>query len=205
MTLSAGERPGHLRRNRMARVAGLALLGLGLTHLVTATTGPDLNQLMQRMALRPHAHAAFTERHYLALLAGPLETSGELFFDAPDRLEKRTLVPKQESLVLEQDTLTIRRGRRHYQLQLQEYPQLAAVVDCVRATLAGDLAALQRAYALQFEVTAEGWQLRLVPQDQRLAAMVKEIRIAGLQDDVRSVEIKQGNGDHSTLLIHALN
>ena len=37
-------------------------------------------------------------------------SSGELFYDAPDRLEKRTLTPSAESLVLDHGVLTAQRG-----------------------------------------------------------------------------------------------
>ncbi len=44
---------------------------------------------------------SFVEQHFLALLKRPVESSGELIYDAPDRLEKRTIEPRPETLVLE--------------------------------------------------------------------------------------------------------
>jgi hypothetical protein len=36
-----------------------------------------------------------------------LESSGELSFDAPDRLEKRTIKPRPDALLLDGDKLTV--------------------------------------------------------------------------------------------------
>ena len=186
----------------------VALLSVLTGCLEAAGTDEALARLMQQMALRQHDHVAFVERNYLQILERPLESSGELFYDAPDRLEKRTLAPKPESLVLDKGTVTIRRGRRQYALALRDYPQLAPLVDSVRATLAGDLAALQRSYFLQFETTASEraseWTLILVPRDAHPGALIRQIRIAGARDRIHTVEISHQDGDHSELAIHAL-
>ena len=190
----------------------VALLSVLAGCLEAAATDEALARLMQQMALRQHDHVAFVERNYLQILERPLESSGELFYDAPDRLEKRTLAPKPESLVLNKGTVTIRRGRRQYALALRDYPQLAPLVDSVRATLAGDLAALQRSYYLQFETTASEraseqaseWTLILMPRDANLGALIRQIRIAGARDRIHTVEISHQDGDHSELAIHAL-
>src|SRR3984893_4958541 len=62
-----------------------------------ATEAPatqDLDKLMGLLAQRQHGHVTFVEEHFLAVLDRPVESSGELLYDAPDHLEKRTLKPK---------------------------------------------------------------------------------------------------------------
>ena len=59
-----------------------------------ATEAPstqDLDKLMGLLAQRQHGHVTFVEEHFLAVLDRPVESSGELLYDAPDHLEKRTL------------------------------------------------------------------------------------------------------------------
>ena len=100
---------------RSAFLIGLLALLMGPLGLATgaarAASG-DLDELMRALAQRRHGKVEFVEQHFLALLSRPVESSGELIYDAPDRLEKRTLEPKPESLLLVGDELTIRRGRR---------------------------------------------------------------------------------------------
>jgi outer membrane lipoprotein-sorting protein len=163
-----------------------------------------LSELMTQLAQRQHGHAAFVETQFIALLKHPLESTGELFYDAPDRLEKRTLAPKPESLVLDKDTLKIRRGTRQYSFSLRAYPQIGPYIESIRATLAGNLAALESTYALKFDTGADRWTLELVPRDARLVAMIKRIQIAGSRDSIRTIEILRADGDRSVMTISEL-
>ncbi len=171
---------------------------------VARSAEPELEQLMQQLAERRHGHATFVERQFIKVLDRPLESSGELFYDAPDRVEKRTLLPKPASLVLEQGTLTIRRGKQAYVLAVRDYPQFAPFIDSIRATLAGDLAALERSYEISYAGAAAGWTLGLVPREAALARVVVRIRIAGAGDQVREVTIERGDGGRSVMTIKEL-
>ncbi|MHB8534837.1 MAG: LolA-related protein [Sulfuricaulis sp.] len=164
----------------------------------------DIDQLMRGLAQTRSDHARFVEKKSIAMLDRPVESSGELFYTAPDHLEKRTIKPKPESMTVDGGTLVIERGRKKHQLQLQDYPELAAFIDSIRGTLAGDRKALERHYRLSLEGTAEHWTLQLLPLDEKMLAVVKRIRIAGVRDVVRSVEITQSDGDSSLMLIEKL-
>ena len=59
----------------------------------------DLDQLMRDLAQTRSGHASFVEKKSIAMLDKPVESSGELFYSAPDHLEKRTLKPKPESMI----------------------------------------------------------------------------------------------------------
>lgn len=161
----------------------------------------DLDRVMDLLAQRKHGHVTFVEEHFISMLDRPLESSGELLYQAPDRLEKRTLEPKPESLILEHDVLTVRRGRRTYVLDMRNYPQIVPLIDSIRATLAGDRAALERIFKVGFEGALDRWTLSLTPLDARVARSVKQIRIEGARDSVHTVEIQQADGDHSLLTI----
>jgi outer membrane lipoprotein-sorting protein len=166
--------------------------------------GWDIDQLMRDLAQTRSGRASFVEKKSIAMLDKPVESSGELFYSAPDRLEKRTLKPKAESMILDQGTLVIERGRQKNRLQLQDYPELAAFIDSIRGTLAGDRKALERNYRLSLDGTAEHWTLQLLPVDEKMQAVVKRIRIAGVRDEVRSIEIVQADGDSSLMLVEKL-
>jgi hypothetical protein len=158
---------------------------------------------MSALAQRKHGHVTFVEKKYLALLDRPVESSGELLYDAPDRLEKKTLKPKPESLVLEGGTVSAQRGRHHYVLDLKQYPQVIPFIESIRATLAGDRAALEQVFKVDFTGSFDHWTLGLVPRDPKLAQTVKEIHIEGEKDVIHSVEIREADGDRSLLTIGA--
>jgi Outer membrane lipoprotein carrier protein LolA-like len=163
----------------------------------------DLQRLMSLLAQRRHGEVRYAEKDYLSVLEGPLKSSGVLIYDAPGHLEKRTLEPKRESLVLDHGVVTIHRGKRTYHFDLSAYPQVAPYVDAIRATMAGDLGALEHVFKVTFAGSLAHWELGLVPLDEKVARGVRRIRIAGAQTDVESVEIDKPNGDRSVMTMGA--
>jgi outer membrane lipoprotein-sorting protein len=161
----------------------------------------DLQQLMDSLARNKSGRATFVETKHISMLDRPIESSGELLFTAPDRLEKRTLKPKPESMIVQGGELSIERGGRQYRVQLQAQPQLAAFIDSIRGTMAGDRQSLERNYRLELQGTQQAWVLQLVPRDNQMRGVIRQIRISGAQDQVKSVEISQADGDSSLMLI----
>ena len=179
------------------------LLAIGLA--APAAAAPlGLGQLMEALAASPHGTATFTEKKYISFLEQPVESSGTLRFVAPARLEKNTLKPTAESLVLDGAVLTLERGKRKQVLQLKDYPEIAGMIESIRATLAGDLRALEKVYRLNLQGTTARWTLVLEPLDPRVARMVTRIRMDGAQAEVRTVEIQQAGGDYSVMTIQAM-
>lgn len=194
------------QRTPVGRVRGLAAALITLaTGLALATVCPsvfaawDLQQLMDALALNKSGRASFVETKYIAMLDQPVESSGELLYTAPDRLEKRTLKPKPEAMIVIGGELSIERGRQKFRVQLQAYPELAAFIDSIRGTLAGDRKALERHFILGLEGAAERWTLQLQPIDAGMLAVIRRIRISGAGDQVDSVEITQSDGDRSLM------
>ena len=123
------------------------------------------------------------------------------FDDAPDRLEKRTLEPRPEDLVLEHGMLSVERDHHRHSVSLHDFPQAVPYVESLRATLAGDRAALARYFTVQFSGTLGSWTLALTPADAVLKRSVQHILITGERDRIRTVQIRQSDGDTSTLTI----
>ena len=165
----------------------------------------NLEALMHRLARQTSGAATFVEHKHLAILDAPVESSGELRYRAPDRLEKITREPRFESLVLEGDVLAVEREGRKHTVRLTDYPQAAAFVDSIRATLAGDRAALECTYALDLAGSRDAWTLSLLPRDPKMAELVLRITIAGHGEQLRRIEILQADGDRSVMDIVAMD
>jgi Outer membrane lipoprotein carrier protein LolA-like len=188
---------------RRARVvlAVTAVLACMAGTQIAGAADTDLDRLMNLLAQRKHGHVTYVEEHFLSMLDRPVESSGELLYDAPDRLEKRTLRPKRETLILEHGVLTAQRGRRTYVLDTRDYPQIVPLIDSIRAALAGDRSALERMFKVHLSGSLEKWALLLEPLDATVARSVKQIRIEGARDAIETVEIQQPDGDRSLLTI----
>jgi hypothetical protein len=189
----------------MNRHALQAIVALLVAQVATAApeAPADLDRVMSALAQRKHGHVTFVEEKYLSMLDKPVKSSGELLYEAPDRLEQRTLSPKRETLVLQNGIVTVDRGRRHYVLDLRQYPQIVPFIESIRATLAGDRAALERVFRLNFSGTFDSWMLTLAPLDEKLAHTIRQIDIQGTQAAVHEVRIQEADGDRSVLSIGA--
>ena len=158
---------------------------------------------MQRLAQVKNVQAKFVERKHLRILSAPLEFSGTLIYKAPGHLEKHTLLPKPQSLILDQDQLTVedksRKQRRT--LKLQDYPVVWAFVESIRSTLAGDLQALNRFYKVDLEGSEHQWRLLLRPSEPAIQSLVTQIRISGARHNIRAIEIVEAEGDRSLMTI----
>jgi hypothetical protein len=164
-----------------------------------AADAPGFDSLMAELAQRPHRRASFVEERTSALLEHAVTAHGELKFDAPDRLEMTTLAPRHETLLLEHGVATVIRGERRVALSLSDHPELVPLLDSIRATLAGDRAALEANFSPVFEALGDRWTLALTPRGGRGAALVKSVRIEGTGAAVRRVTVERTNGDRSQM------
>ncbi|MDB6099839.1 MAG: hypothetical protein QOK23_2262 [Gammaproteobacteria bacterium] len=161
----------------------------------------DLDEVMGLLAMRRHGRVEFVEQHFLHVLSHPVESSGELRYEAPDRLEKRTLKPHAENLILSGGTLTVERGNSRRVMDLHAYPQVLPFVESIRATLAGDRSALEKLFRLEFSGNLARWTLTLVPLDSKVKNSVAQVRIDAMRDQLLKVEIRQPDGDRSLMTL----
>jgi hypothetical protein len=188
------------------RARTLAALAPLLLWSLAAPGAPDwtLERLLAGFAQTRESRATFVERKQVRVLDRPLVSAGELHFRAPNHLEKRTLRPRPERLSVEGDRLHLERGERSVQIDLRSFPELAAFVESIRGTLAGDREALERFYRLRLEGGRGGWALTLTPRGPAMAALVERVRIAGRDAEISVVEIQQANGDSTLMSIERL-
>jgi len=166
--------------------------------------GFDLAALSAELARNKSGQARFTEERFVTGIDSPLRASGVLSFVAPDRFTRQTLEPLAESMTVEGNTITLKRNGRSRQMAMDAVPELAALIAAVRGTLSGDAATLEKHFKVRVEGTAARWMLTLVPRDARLATQVRELQIAGLAGDVRSVALWLGGGDRSVMAVEPL-
>lgn len=186
------------------------LFCVGLTATPTFAEEPEksaaawtINELMHDLAQVKKSKATFVERKYLSILKTPLEYSGTLAYNAPSHLEKQTLLPKPESMVLDQDNLIVQSGaeNRKRTLSLQDYPVIWAFVESFRATLAGDIGTLSRFYSVTLEGHPKQWLLILRPLDAKMKSLISEIRISGSLEQISTIETREAGGDYSVMSI----
>ena len=183
------------------RGAPRRVLLLGLCCAPAATWAqpapPPLDALMRAMRAVPERRDAFTEERAIPELDLPLPSSGVLRWRAPDRLEKHTTSPIDERLVVEGNRMAYERADRGIRREfgLDDQPEMRALVEAVRATLAGDLPGLVRHYEVAFEgAPGADWRLMLTPLSTRVRAAVQRIVVSGRGARVLAVDTEGGGG-----------
>lgn len=188
-------------RRALLRAAGALLATAAAPLRAHKPAPPELGTLLATIARQTVPRAKFYERKHIALLDTPVDSTGDLLFVAPSRLEKHTLSPQAESMVIDGDTLTLTRGGTQRTMSLQQVPEAVPLVDSLRATLAGDQPALERTFHVTLSGTARHWSMRLVPLQARAQRIVREVRLSGEGGWVNLVEIDQTDGDRSVMRV----
>lgn len=161
----------------------------------------SLSELMAALAARGSGEAQFTEHRYVPVLDAPVLSSGTLRFVAPDRIEKHTLAPRAESLILAGDQLTLRQGTRARSLALGDLPDQGLAINSLRGTMAGDLAALRRGWNVELRGERRQWTLELTPLASAVGRYIEAVQIDGRQDQVNRIEIRQADGVRSVMQV----
>ena len=175
---------------------------LGAGTAFSGEPSSDLDRVMGQLRAVTAASGQFVERKQVKLLTRPLQSSGVLHYAAPDRLEKITEKPARETMLLRGGILSgTRSNGDRYHLSLDDHPDVAALVEGIRSTLAGDLPTLRRYYDIAFTESGAGWELHLSPKSDAVRSKVVEIRIDGVGAALSQVDVIEADGDHSEMTI----
>lgn len=161
-----------------------------------------LRQLMAEFARVRSASAQFTERKTMHMLTQPLVLSGRLIYIAPDHLEKITLSPTRERMIVDGDEVTLAGPNNDiHTFSLSDDPRIGGLIAGIRATLSGDLRTLDRFYIVRFSGTPAAWNLKLFPRDSALTRFVKWIDFRGKGERIETLDTEDSDGDHSEMSI----
>lgn len=163
----------------------------------------DLDGLLAAFASMPGLEAQFVEEKQLAMLARPLTSSGTLYFTQPGLLHRRVEVPRPSTVVITPDTLQFSDDSGTEIIDLRSREELGLFVESLVWVLAGDRAALERVYRIEFTPTAEGWTLSLTPQGPPLSEIITALTIRGRGLAVGEIRVDETAGDHTVTRISA--
>jgi len=188
--------------SRLRRLAAL-MIAAALAEPALAED-PALAEVMRAFGSVQSARARFTETKELALLKAPLVLTGTLTYQRPDRLEKHVLTPYDERIAITGTDISVenKSRARTQMVSAAANPTLQTLIESLRATLAGDLPALERHFAVAFEGTASEWTIVLVPRDAGTLALISRIRLAGAGGRLARIEVDEAGGDRSQMTIH---
>lgn len=191
-------------RSGMRRATALGLCAAALLAVSPLARALDMATLMQNLGKHKERHGKFVETRYLAVLNKPLRFSGEVRYVAPELFEKKTLEPAADLMQVHGDRLYMEKDGRKYRMLLSKQPQAAVFVDAIAGLLKGDAAVLERNYDYRLEGKASKWTLILAPKDQKARGMVSKIIATGDQNQLKTIEYVQADGDRSVMVVEPL-
>ncbi|MFH5923431.1 LolA-related protein [Roseomonas xinghualingensis] len=171
-------------------VLGLPFLAPSFVARPAWAQGGGLEAVMAALAATRRTEAVFEESKAIAGLADMLPSRGTLLWQAPSTLEKRVVEPFEERVTVSGDRLVYERPERgmREEVNLDQAPEVRAMVEAIRSTLAGDLPMLRRHYEVSFEGSVPDWTIRLSPLSVRVRAVVQRVEIRGSGGMIRRFE-----------------
>lgn len=162
-------------------------------------SGWSLLQLINEIGGVEVRTSRFTETKEIAILSTSLIQTGTIDFQYPDKLIKRFDPPNSTVIEIEGDRLSILLPTKqpHY-LSISNNPQLAALLDPIRAVLAGDIMTLRRYYQITLKGEKARWQIELLPRDRTVARRISGIEIFGAGPTINRYQVIEQNGDRTT-------
>lgn len=168
------------RRRPIWRPVLLASLASLACSAATAAPPPEPAALLAALARPLPTQTDFFERRGSPLLAQPLLFSGRMQRPAAGTLVKRIEQPYAELTRIQGEKVSVERaGERARRFSLRRAPELRALMAGIEAVLGGDLALLEKHYALRMDGSDAAWTLHLSPRDARLARRVQSMRFLG--------------------------
>ncbi len=206
-----------MTRFPVGRLTGAAIglaMGLAISPCIAQAVPPgpgagaavSLDQIMAVLRGVRQVQARYVEHRTLQALRAPIESTGTLIYSAPDRLVKATDPAANgaaDRLAIDGNQLTIDRGHgaTPIVLMLDEHPEVGVLVESIRATLAGDAAALRRTFDIALAGTLAGWQIVLQPHDPTQRAILQWMRITGAGERITEIDTQATDGDHAEMAI----
>jgi outer membrane lipoprotein-sorting protein len=185
--------------SRVRRASGPLIVAI----VLAAAADPAwLDTLMQRMAAIPARQAGFVQEKRLAALNQPLISRGQLIYQRPSYFKMVTTEPQPETLIVSGNQAAVSLGNGGFHVvSLASQPEVAGMMDGIRAALAGDLGSLRQDYRIDPEGSLAAWRLTLTPTAAPLTQFLRSVTIEGSDTDVHTIEVLQINGDQQDLTI----
>ncbi len=168
----------------------------------------DISRLMHQFSKTVHAKLVFRETRNSAFLVTDLVTEGNIEYRRPDYIEKNTVSPIVEKIVIDGNYLSIekaahsKKGDDVVQVRkypVQSHPVLATAVASFRAILGGDLVRIQEDFEIELDGSSANWQLHLTPTNPEILKYFDRIALYGSDARIQKVVSILADGDQSML------
>jgi hypothetical protein len=190
-----------LRRDRKRSFAGACAFAVGIAGSSGICDALELADVLSPLASVERSDATFEETRHIAALTAPVVRRGSLHYARPATLEMIVETPIRERVRVSGKSLKIEGPNGTRDIRLAEAPIVAAWIESVRATLAGDANALGRYFIVRTSGDSSRWMLTMTPLDAELSSVVSSVTISGAGPQITQIEVDESSGDRSITVV----
>jgi outer membrane lipoprotein-sorting protein len=159
---------------------------------------PTLEGLLAEFAKVTALSAHFREEKTMALLAVPLVSEGDIYYERPRRLARHTKTPGASSVVLDGAQLSFGDAQHKESMGVDAHPALRVLVDTFVSVLSGDQERLLAMADVKLEkVGARGFKIHVTPKEPNVLKLVRSMSFEGEGPLLTKMELLDANGDRS--------
>jgi outer membrane lipoprotein-sorting protein len=156
-----------------------------------------LESIRSKRAAAPQVQADFQEEKTVHLMSKPINSSGKVWFAAPNKFRREVKGNSPSLTVSDGEHLWIYypkfQSAEHY--SLGKHSPLDAGIAALTAAL--NLENVENSYRITARKLESGYELQLVPRNPSLKRLLKTFTLQLSADlEVRRTEMDQPNGDH---------
>lgn len=186
---------------RMALLGALAcawILGPHAFAEAPKEKSPDLSAVLAKFAAVEALTAHFREEKHMALLAVPLVSEGDIYYEKPRSLARHTESPSKSSLVLSDKELSFGDANRKESMGVDAHPALRVLIDTFVSVLSGDQSALLAVADVRVEARgAKGFRMTVTPKEPNVLKLVRSMVFEGQENELTRMELFDANGDRT--------
>ena len=154
-----------------------------------------LSELFNALSQVKTDHKRFIEQQFDPLLEISQTQFGVMYYRSPSLLEQHYEKPVVGTITFSPTLIKLNFPNRKQELPVESFPEISLFSQTFLNLLNGNLALLQKNFALEFKTSEnQGWQLNLTPTNQ-LKKYVQAIQILGSQTEIRSILLTKTSGD----------
>jgi outer membrane lipoprotein-sorting protein len=169
-----------------------------------------VKRLMWELSQVSFARLTFVETRQSMFLSTDMVIEGNIQYRAPDHIEKVTVSPMSEKIVVDGDTMRVEKlsyardhdpvmETKHY--SIESHPVLKATVGSIRYILAGNSEMLGEYYEMSISGLCENWTLVLIPRTVEISNYAQKIILSGNESSILRYVTIQADGDESVMTL----
>jgi len=179
---------------------------------VASATGNSwtVKRLMRELSQVSYARLNFVETRQSMFLSTDMVIEGNIQYRAPDHIEKVTVSPMSEKIVVDGDTMRVEKisddrkddavmETKHY--SIESHPILKATVGSIRYILAGNSEMLSEYYEMSISGQCDNWTLNLTPRTVEISEYAQKIILYGNESSILRYVTIQADGDESVMTL----